>query len=720
MKKDTEILSSFDLKKGLNPKVWVKDNKSTKLKLEIREKLLEIAYEFIEFLGVDIIVSDAHIIGSMVNYNWSKYSDFDLHIIADFEQFPKDQLDLYQELFKLKKTLFNSKHNIKIYGYDVELYVQDSNETYFSSGAYSLIYNKWLSPPKKTDFKADREVLMSKVNQWTEKIDEVIDSAKGKDLESALKLLGGFKDKLKKYRQSGLEGGGELSYENLVFKYLRRNGYIEKLFNFENEKVDKELSLEQKLIGEQGIKDFFKNIFSGKKDKKTEVKIDDPKKADLVDDDVAKFYETLESIKGPISQQQKGQMNFQKEVETIQIGLELLGYNLPKFGSDGLYGPETASQVEKFKSDNLKEVEKTEKESPNTESPNTESTNSESKFLPPVTPFNIGSDFNASRGYGKHGAADIPVPSGTEIHSPLDGKVLKVHDDSGNCGGTIVINHADGYQTIFCHCKQINVSAGNIVKQGDVIGLSGGGANDKGHGRSTGPHLHFAVSLNGTKIDPATVVDKKYVGSFNDKNSVNSVNSVATLETIKVMVEKIKSKGIKSEDLKKYIDVVNTGGGEGFTDIDLMSDEGYKKYENICQKFIITRSSNLLGITGEMMAKAAKTTYSTYQKYVPPQLALAQMTVEGGFSSNPNSRPIKTKNPYNVGNVDDGNNKYFSDVQSGIQSYYDLIARSYLTGGKTAKDLVNNFVNKNNNRYASSRNYESSLNNLVNQINNTA
>jgi murein DD-endopeptidase MepM/ murein hydrolase activator NlpD len=425
---------------------------------------------------------------------------------------------------------------------------------------------------------------MSKVNQWTEKIDEVIDSAKGKDLEVALKLLGGFKDKLKKYRQSGLEGGGELSYENLVFKYLRRNGYIEKLFNFENEKVDKELSLEQKLIGEQKLKDFFNNLFSGKKDKESDNKIDDPKKADLVDDDVAEFYKTLESIKGPISQQQKGQMNFQKEVETIQIGLELLGYNLPKFGSDGLYGPETASQVEKFKSDNLKELESTQKKSSISESES-------SKFLPPVTPFNIGSDFNASRGYGKHGAADIPVPSGTEIRSPLDGKVLKVHDDSGNCGGTIVIDHADGYQTIFCHCKQINVSAGNLVKQGDVIGLSGGGANDKGHGRSTGPHLHFAVSLNGTKIDPATVVDKKYVGSFDNKNVVDSI---ATPEMIKVMIEKLKSKGIKSEDLKKYIDVVNTGGGEGFTDIDLMSEEGYKKYENICQKFINTRSSNLL------------------------------------------------------------------------------------------------------------------------------
>jgi murein DD-endopeptidase MepM/ murein hydrolase activator NlpD len=731
MKKDAEILSSFDLKKGLNPKVWVKDNKSTKLKPEIREKLLDIAYEFIEFLGIDIIVSDVHMTGSMANYNWSKYSDFDLHVIADLEQFPKEQLDLYKELFKLKKTLFNSDHNIKIYGYDVELYLQDSNEPHFSTGVYSVIYNKWLTPPKKGDFKADKEVLMSKVNQWTEKIDEVIDSAKGKDLEEALKLLGGFKDKLKKYRQSGLEGGGELSYENLVFKYLRRNGYIEKLFNFENEKVDKELSLEEKLImkktlkeelernhkllygksiNEQKLKDFLSNLFSGKKNKESETKIDDPKKADLIDDDVAEFYKTLESIDGPVSQQQKGQMNFQKEVEAIQIGLELLGYKLTRFGCDGLYGPETASQVEKFKSDNLKDVKINE---------SSDNKNSESKFLPPIIPFKVGSGFNASRGYGKHGAVDIPTPSGTEIHSPLDGKVVKVHDNSGNCGGTIVINHADGYQTIFCHCKKINVNSGDLVKQGDIIGLSGGGANDKGRGRSTGPHLHFAVSLNGKKIDPSTVVDKKYVGGFNDQNSVDSVDSVTTPEMIKVMIEKLKLKGIKSEDIKKYLDIVNTGGGEGFTDIDLMSEEGYEKYESICQKFINTRNSNLLKITGEMMAKAAKKTYSTHQKYVPPQLALAQMTIEGGFSSNPNSRPIKTKNPYNVGNVDNGNNKYFSDVQSGIQAYYDLIARNYLTGGKTAKDLVNNFVNKNNNRYASAKNYESSLNNLVNKINRT-
>jgi len=697
MKKDTEILSSFDLKKGLNPKVWVKDNKSTKLKPEIREKLLEIAYEFIEFLGVDIIVSDAHIIGSMVNYNWSKYSDFDLHIIADFEQFPKEQLDLYQELFKLKKTLFNSKHNIKIYGYDVELYVQDSNETYFSSGAYSLIYNKWLSPPKKTDFKADREVLMSKVNQWTEKIDEVIDSAKGKDLESALKLLGGFKDKLKKYRQSGLEGGGELSYENLVFKYLRRNGYIEKLFNFENEKVDKELSLEQKLIGEQGIRDFFNNLFSGKKNKKTEVKVDDPKKADIVSDDVAEFYKTLESIKEPLTQQQRGRMNFQKDVETVQIALQLLGYELPRYGVDGLFGPETAKAINKFSSDNPTKI--------------SENISESTKIIG-----NGSAEIIGRPGQGTHNASDwqsgnawdVKGEDGSPVFSLTNGTISKIKKDRGfiksgvkKIYGDQITVTSDGGPNVFYTHITTNLTVGTKVKVGDTIGTIV---------TSKGIPSHVHIGLSSGTIDN--------LGSTTQTNS-NKVTTI-TPEMIKVMIEKLKSKGVKSEDLKKYIDVVNTGGGEGFTDIDLMSEEGYKKYENICQKFISTRNSNLLGITGEMMAKAAKNTFSNYKKYVPPQLALAQMTVEGGFNSNPNSRPIRTKNPYNVGNVDNGNNKFFPDVQTAIQGYYDLIARNYLTGGKTAKDLVNNFVNKNNNRYASSSKYESSLNNLVNQINNTA
>ena len=87
-------------------------------------------------------------------------------------------------------------------------------------------------------------------------------------------------------------------------------------------------------------------------------KKDDPKKADLVSKDVEQLYSTLEDAvsKGGLSQQQKGSMGFQKEVESMQIGLTLLGYTLPKYGIDGLFGPETASAVSKFTSENVEKL----------------------------------------------------------------------------------------------------------------------------------------------------------------------------------------------------------------------------------------------------------------------------------------------------------------------------------------------------------------------------
>jgi hypothetical protein len=96
--------------------------------------------------------------------------------------------------------------------------------------------NEWINEPEKFKNKIDKSVLEKKIKSWTEKIDTAIDE--DKDLES-------IKTKLKDYRKSGLEKDGELSYENLVFKFLRRSGHIEKLFNTLNKNLDKELSVER-------------------------------------------------------------------------------------------------------------------------------------------------------------------------------------------------------------------------------------------------------------------------------------------------------------------------------------------------------------------------------------------------------------------------------------------------------------------------------------------
>jgi predicted nucleotidyltransferase len=239
------IIKSFFSKDELNSKIW---DENQNLRSEVREKLLQTANEFVDFIGVPLLIEDVIFTGSLANYNWSEYSDIDLHVVCDFIQFSDTELSLYEELFKVKKTIFNTNHDIKIFGYEVELYVQNATEAHFSSGVYSVLYDKWDVKPEKEDSNIDTKILKSKINHWKTQIDTVVDNATEKDIDEAREYIKKFKEKLKKYRSSGLKKEGEYSYENLVFKYLRRSDYLEKLFNLENNLLDKELSLtEQKL-----------------------------------------------------------------------------------------------------------------------------------------------------------------------------------------------------------------------------------------------------------------------------------------------------------------------------------------------------------------------------------------------------------------------------------------------------------------------------------------
>jgi predicted nucleotidyltransferase len=243
--KDNNIIKSFFSKDELNSKIW---DENMKLRKEVREKLLQTANEFIDFIGVPLLIEDVIFTGSLANYNWSEYSDIDLHVVCDFIQFSDTELSLYEELFKVKKTIFNTNHDIKIFGYEVELYVQNATEAHFSSGVYSVLYDEWDVKPEKEDSNIDTKILKSKINHWKSQIDTVVDNATEKDIDEAREYIKKFKEKLKKYRSSGLKTEGEYSYENLVFKYLRRSDYLEKLFNLENNLLDKELSLMEQNI----------------------------------------------------------------------------------------------------------------------------------------------------------------------------------------------------------------------------------------------------------------------------------------------------------------------------------------------------------------------------------------------------------------------------------------------------------------------------------------
>jgi hypothetical protein len=250
----TDILKSFKPQSELNPKIWYLPNEKRmgdpegqkyEMKPEVRERLLEIAYQFLDYLNVDLIVTDIVLTGSLANYSWSKYSDFDIHIIANYNQFPQAQLELYKELFMLKKALFNKNHDIKLFGYETELYVEGEEDAHFSSGVYSLLYDEWQHKPEKEDVKIDKETVKRKAQQWMDIIDGVLENIEDEDIDDAKELIEKYKEKLRKFRTCGLQKDGEYSSENLVFKILRRNGYLEKLRGASHKILEKGLSMAQ-------------------------------------------------------------------------------------------------------------------------------------------------------------------------------------------------------------------------------------------------------------------------------------------------------------------------------------------------------------------------------------------------------------------------------------------------------------------------------------------
>jgi murein DD-endopeptidase MepM/ murein hydrolase activator NlpD/peptidoglycan hydrolase-like protein with peptidoglycan-binding domain len=238
-----KVISSFDVQKTLQPKIWTEENE--KINPKVRENLLEIAYQFIDSFGLDVVIDDIIITGSIANYNWSEYSDIDVHILVDYKQFSPQFKDMYVEFFDLKKIVFNQKRNVKIFGFDVELFVEDTDMKGVSGGVYSIMNDEWIKKPTKESVKISKEEIIKGAKKWMSIIDTLIKNSDDEDVEGIRNSVKDLKNKLKKFRLSGLKKGGELGLQNLVFKVLRRNGYIDKLYSIPLEKIDKKLSLKE-------------------------------------------------------------------------------------------------------------------------------------------------------------------------------------------------------------------------------------------------------------------------------------------------------------------------------------------------------------------------------------------------------------------------------------------------------------------------------------------
>ena len=249
IKKSDIDFRSFKIQDKLNPKFW----KDDKLDSKIRLSLLKIADDFIKWVGVKFNHSDITITGSLANYTWNKkYSDIDLHILVDFSKF-KGGKAFAKEFFSAKKSLWNEKHEkMKILGYPVEIYVQDTAEFHKSNGIYSLEKDSWIKEPDKETLskgKIDKKNVKDAVINYADNIDDIERAFKEAKSEYELRQIEKDAEKIlsdiRNERKSGFKNNdSEINDGNVIFKTLRRLGYIGKIIELIDDIYDKKAGFE--------------------------------------------------------------------------------------------------------------------------------------------------------------------------------------------------------------------------------------------------------------------------------------------------------------------------------------------------------------------------------------------------------------------------------------------------------------------------------------------
>jgi len=217
----------------LNPDLFTDE----RMQEDVRKQLLAIAEDFVEFMGIDTIkVVDIRLYGSSAAYTYTKHSDIDLHVLVDMSDIEDDEV--YSELFNSKKRLYNDNLDITVRGLPVELYMQDAGEEVKSLGDYSVLNGRWVKFPKRAKASLEEHSVKEKFKRLIVLSELALRS-------SDIDLLDSLLDTLRRYRQSGLEEGGEFSPENIAYKALRSKGIVDKLYKHRDVLHSDELSIDE-------------------------------------------------------------------------------------------------------------------------------------------------------------------------------------------------------------------------------------------------------------------------------------------------------------------------------------------------------------------------------------------------------------------------------------------------------------------------------------------
>lgn len=228
------------VKKNLCPIVWDGDE----MKPEVREALLKAARKFMEFVNINESSYTVGIVlaGSMANFTYNSKSDFDVHIVVPFLEI-SDNKDMAHEYFMAKKNIWNNRFNINIKGHPVELYVHDISDNARSNGLFDLKRNDWIKKPEKYHTKPDIISAKKKALDIIEMIDSLL---LVRNDEERMKRVEKVWDKIKRMRDIGLDSkNGEISPENIAFKILRNNGYLDKLSKINTKTINRWLTLNE-------------------------------------------------------------------------------------------------------------------------------------------------------------------------------------------------------------------------------------------------------------------------------------------------------------------------------------------------------------------------------------------------------------------------------------------------------------------------------------------